>query len=85
MARERFTISLSHDQKEYIDALVQTGKYSKAQIGHEALNLFISKEKQSELVQSLYNIANELVGSDLTEDKQQLLIDILSKLSEVNK
>ena len=72
-------------QKEYIDSLVSDGKYTKAQIGHDALNLFIKKEKESELVQSLQLIANELVGSDLTTDKQELLINILNKLSEVSK
>lgn len=85
MTRERFTITLSGAQKEYIDSLVSDGKYTKAQIGHDALNLFIKKEKESELVHSLQLIANELVGSDLTTDKQELLINILNKLSEVSK
>ena len=85
MARERFTISLSDVQKEYIDSLVKSGKYSKAQIGHDALNLFIKQEKESELIQSLQLVVNELVDSDLTDDKQELLINILNKLSEVSK
>lgn len=85
MARERFTISLSNAQKEYIDSLVESGKYSKAQIGHEALNLFIDKEEKSRLIQSLQSIATELVDSGLTDDKQKLVIDIVSKLSEVEK
>lgn len=82
MAQKRFTITLTKSQIEFINQLVDSGEYSKSQIGQEAMRLFIDHIQSRALRDNTLRLATQLIEDDSETVDKQLVLNILSKLSE---
>lgn len=82
MAQKRFTITLTESQIEFINQLVDSGEYSKSQIGQEAMRLFIDHIQSRVLRDNTLRLATQLIADDSETVDKQLVLNILTKLSE---
>ena len=82
MAQKRFTITLTESQIEFINQLVDSGEYSKSQIGQEAMRLFIDHIQSRVLRDNTLRLATQLIEDDSETVDKQLVLNILTKLSE---
>lgn len=82
MAQKRFTITLTESQVDFINQLVDSGEYSKSQIGQEAIRLFIDHIQARAVRETTLSLATQLVSEDAESVDKQLVLNILNKLSE---
>lgn len=82
LINDRLSVRVTPQQADFLNGLLESGAYTKATLGREALESFIINEKQKQISNTLLNFVSQLSGDQLTNNDKQELLKLVSLLSK---